>query len=142
MNPPVRLCSKFVLTRTRLCVIIKRLFLNFACSPMRFFFHAKGIALMDKRDTQKIKQDFTVRRTRQIIAIATAAILVLLVAALYKRPDLFGTYSKDTLALAQVFLILAFINFTAFNWRCPSCKKHIGNNINQRVCKQCGVRLQ
>jgi hypothetical protein len=53
---------------------------------MSSFFDAKGISQMGKRDIQKIKQDFTVRQTRRIIAIATAVILVLLVAILYKRP--------------------------------------------------------
>lgn len=96
---------------------------------------------MDKRD-QKVKQDFVVRRTRQLLAIATAVVLVLLVAMLYKRSDVFGEFSKGTLVWVQLLLILAFINFTAFNWRCPSCKKYMGNDINRRVCKQCGARLQ
>jgi peptidoglycan/LPS O-acetylase OafA/YrhL len=97
---------------------------------------------MEKRDAQTIMREFTVRRTRQIIAIATAVFLVLLFAVLYKRPDLFGEFSKDTLFLAQVLLILAFLNFTAFNWLCPSCKKYLGSDMNRRVCKQCGARLR
>jgi Mn2+/Fe2+ NRAMP family transporter len=97
---------------------------------------------MSKKDTQKIMQEFLVRRTRQLIAIGAAAILVLLVAMLYKRSDLFGEFSKNTLAFAQILIILAFINFTAFNWRCPSCKKYMGNDMNPRGCKKCGVRLQ
>jgi rRNA maturation endonuclease Nob1 len=28
------------------------------------------------------------------------------------------------------------------NWRCPSCKKYLGKNINRHTCKQCGNRLQ
>lgn len=97
---------------------------------------------MDKRDKQKIKQDFTVRQTRQFIAITAAACLVLLVAVLYKRSDLFGAFSKGALVSVQILLILAFINFTAYNWRCPSCKRYLGYDINKRVCKQCGARLQ
>ncbi len=97
---------------------------------------------MNKKDSQKIMQDFIVRRTRQFIAIVAAVILVLLVAMLYKRSDLFGEFSKNILAFAQILIILAFINFTAFNWRCPSCKKYMGNDMNPRGCKKCGTRLQ
>jgi hypothetical protein len=97
---------------------------------------------MSKKDTQKIRQDFLVRRTRQLIAIAAGVVLVLLIAMLYKRPDLFGEFSQTTLAFAQIVVILAFINFTAFNWRCPACKKYLGNDMNPRGCKNCGARLQ
>jgi len=97
---------------------------------------------MSKKDSQKIMKDFLVRRTRQFIAIVAAVILVLLVAMLYKRSDLFGEFSKNTLAFAQIVIILVFINFTAFNWRCPSCKKYMGHDMNPRGCKNCGTRLQ
>jgi len=97
---------------------------------------------MSRGNSQKNMQAFIVRRTRQFIAIVAAIIFVLLVAMLYKRSDLFGEFSKNTLAFAQILIILAFINFTAFNWRCPSCKKYMGNDMNPRGCKKCGVRLQ
>lgn len=97
---------------------------------------------MKKRDAQTIMREFTVRRTRQIIAIATAVFLVLLIAVLYKRPDLFGEFSRGALALTQGLLILAFVNFTAYNWLCPSCKKYLGSDMNRRVCRQCGTRLR
>ncbi len=97
---------------------------------------------MRKKDAQTIMRDFAVRRTRQIIAIAATLILVLLLAVLYKRPDLLGAFSKDTLVSVQILLILAFLNFTALNWQCPSCKKYLGNDLNKRACKQCGSRLR
>ena len=97
---------------------------------------------MEKRDAQTIMRDFAVRRTRQIIAIAAALFLVLLLAVLYKRPDLLGAFSKDTLVSVQVLIVLAFLNFSALNWQCPSCKKYLGNDLNRRVCKQCRARLR
>ncbi len=87
-------------------------------------------------------QDFRVRQTRQILAIAAALFLVLLAAVVYKRPDLFGVIPKSTLFGVQALLIAAFIGFTAVNWRCPSCHKFLGNDIHREVCRRCGARLR
>jgi hypothetical protein len=96
----------------------------------------------EKKEAQTIMRDFAVRRTRQIIALVAVFFLVLLPAVLYKRPDLLGAFSKDTLVSVQILIVLAFVNFTAFNWQCPSCKKYLGGDMNRRVCKHCGVRLR
>jgi hypothetical protein len=42
----------------------------------------------------------------------------------------------------QIVLISAFIVFSAFNWRCPSCKKYLGNDISRRICKHCRTKLR
>ena len=102
----------------------------------------RDIVRMENKDEQTVRREFIVRQTRQIIAIAAALFLVLLFAVLYKRPDLFGNFSKDTLAVLQVLLVIVFLNFTAFNWRCPSCRRYLGSDINRRVCRRCGARLQ
>jgi rRNA maturation endonuclease Nob1 len=39
-------------------------------------------------------------------------------------------------------VIIAFIGFSAFNWRCPSCKRYLGADINRHMCKKCGTRLR
>ena len=97
---------------------------------------------MGTKDDQNIKRDFAVRRSRQIIAIAAVIVLLLLLALLYKRPDILGEFTKKNLVLAQLLVVLAFINFTAFNWICPSCKKYLGSDISRRVCKKCKARLR
>ena len=97
---------------------------------------------MDKRDNKQIMREFRLRQNRQIIAIAAALFLVIFLAVLYKRPDRFGEFSKNTLLAAQIVLITAFIVFTAFNWRCPSCNKYLGKDIDRRICKHCGTRLR
>ncbi len=97
---------------------------------------------MGKKDRDRIAQDFRSRQNRQFIAIAAALFLVLLSAVVYRRPDLFGEFSKSTLFGAQVAIIAAFIGFTGFNWRCPSCTKYLGNDINRLICKKCGARLR
>ena len=97
---------------------------------------------MQKKDDKQTRQDFEVRQSRQILAIAITLFLVLLLAVIYKRPDRFGEFSKGTLFGLQVVIISAFIGFTALNWRCPSCKKYLGKDISKRICRHCKTRLR
>ncbi len=97
---------------------------------------------MQKRDNKQIMRDFGLRQSRQFRAIEATLLLLLFLTFLYKRPDLFGEFSKNTIFAAHIVLIAAFIGFSAFNWRCPSCNKYPGSNINRRICKQCGTRLR
>ena len=99
--------------------------------------------MTQKKDDNQIRRQFHVRQTRQIIAIALALFVVMLAAVLYKRPGVFGIgISQNALFGAQVVSIVAFLGFTAYNWACPSCNKSLGNDINRKVCKKCGARLQ
>jgi ribosomal protein S27AE len=97
---------------------------------------------MQKRDDNKIRQEYRARQNRQIVAIAAAMFVVLLSAVLYKRPDLLGAISGRTLFGLQVVSIASFVVFTAYNWRCPSCDKHLGSNVHRQRCGKCGTRLQ
>jgi len=97
--------------------------------------------MIQKKDEQQIRHQFHVRQNRQIIAITIAIFLVLLAAVLYKRP-LFGEVSKGTLFGMQIMTVAAFLWFTAANWKCPACNKGLGSDINRRVCRKCGARLQ
>jgi len=95
-----------------------------------------------KRDDSKIMVEFKARQDRQIVAIAIAMFLMLLAAVLYKRPDLLGEFSGRTLFGLQAISIASFLVFTAYNWRCPSCDKHLGGNVHRQRCGKCGSRLQ
>ena len=97
--------------------------------------------MIQKKEEQQILHQFHIRQSRQIIAIAIALFLVLLAAVLYKRP-LFGELSKETLFGTQIAAIAVFLVFTAVNWKCPSCNKSLGSNINKPVCGKCGARLR
>jgi hypothetical protein len=98
--------------------------------------------MMQKRDDRQIKQDFKLRQNRQFLAISLTVLLLVFLTLLYKRPDLFGEFSKNSVFATEVLLIAAFIVFSAFNWRCPSCNKYLGNDINRHICKNCGTRLR
>jgi hypothetical protein len=96
---------------------------------------------MQKRDDET-KREFLMHQIRQFLAIGGALFLVLFLAIVYKHHDLFGEYSNNTLIAAQLVVISAFIGFTVFNWRCPLCKKYLGNDIFIRVCRHCKTRLR
>jgi hypothetical protein len=100
------------------------------------------IAMMQERDNKRIMWDFGLRKGRQFLAIAATLVLLLFLVLLHKHPDLIGEFSKDTIFAAQIVLIAAFIGFSALNWRCPSCKKYLGNDISRRICKHCGTQLR
>ncbi|HXX56565.1 MAG TPA: hypothetical protein VEI96_01025 [Thermodesulfovibrionales bacterium] len=85
---------------------------------------------------------FRMLRTRQLIALSVTLVLLVLLALLYRRPDLFGEFSKGAIDTAQIVLIMAFIAFSVFNWRCPACKKYLGSDISRRTCRRCGARLR
>jgi len=97
---------------------------------------------MKQRDDKDIKREFRLRQTRQIIAMTVALFIVLLAVVLFKRPDLVGPVSRGTVFGMQAISIAAFLGFTSYNWRCPACGKYLGNDINRRQCRKCGVRLQ
>ncbi len=97
---------------------------------------------MQKRDDERIKREFGVRQSRQFLAIAVTLVLLLFLTLLHKRADLFGELPKQTILAAQIVVIAAFIGFSAFNWRCPACKKYLGADIGRRICRRCGSRLR
>jgi len=86
-------------------------------------------------------RDFNIRRRRQLLAIGVALFLVLFLALLYKYPVL-GELSKNTVFGAQVIVIGAFIGFTSMNWKCPSCNKFLGHDIDLHICRKCRNRLR
>jgi tRNA(Ile2) C34 agmatinyltransferase TiaS len=99
-------------------------------------------ASVEKRDDKKIIEVFKTRQDRQIVAIAAAMFFMLLAAVIYKRPDLLGAISGRTLFGLQLISIASFLVYTAYNWRCPSCNKHLGGNVHRLRCGKCGSRLQ
>ena len=93
-------------------------------------------------DKELIKREYRVRQTRQIIAMSVALFLVLLVAVIYRRPDLFGAFSRESLFAGQAIAIAVFLGFTSWNWRCPACSAYLSSDIYRRRCKKCGAHLQ
>ncbi|MBF0506109.1 MAG: hypothetical protein HQL09_04675 [Nitrospirae bacterium] len=97
---------------------------------------------MEKKDNKESMRVFNLRRDRELLAIAVTLCLLLFLALLHRRPDLLGTFSKNSIVGAQIMSLSAFIGFSVFNWRCPSCNKYLGPDINRRICNKCGTRLR
>jgi len=98
--------------------------------------------MTQKKDPDKIMQEFRQRQSRQFIAIAATLFIICLCAVIYKRPDIFGEFSTSTLVGAQIVIIASYVVYTAVNWICPSCGKYLGSDINRKFCKKCKARLQ
>lgn len=103
---------------------------------------ARQKELKQKKDPEQIIKEFRVRQNRQFLAIALSLFAVLLCAVIFKRPDLFGEFSKGALFGTQAIIIGSYIGFTSQNWICPACGKYLGTDINRKICKKCGARLQ
>lgn len=97
---------------------------------------------MEQKDSAQIKLEFALRRRRQLLAIVATFIFLLLLALLDRRQDIFVVFARNDILAAQIILLGAFIWFSIYNWRCPSCKNNLGPDINRRVCRQCKARLQ
>ena len=100
------------------------------------------IAVKQNKDHTQIMQDFRVRKSRQVRAIAAALLLIIFLAVIYNRPGPFGNLSKNTIFSIQAMVIAVFFGFTSVNWRCPSCNKYLGRDINKLGCRKCGTRFQ
>ena len=98
--------------------------------------------MMQHRDNARMRREFRKRQGIQFLSIAVALLLIVLLALVQKRPDLFGEISKKTIAGLQLIVIAAFIGVTLVNWRCPACRKYLGPDINRAQCKKCGFRLR
>jgi len=115
---------------------------NIGAMPDILFSGGGNIIVMQERDSKKIMRDFRLRLSRQFLAIATTLVLLLFLALLHKHPDLLGNFTKNTIFAAQIVLIATFVGFSAFNWRCPLCKKYLGKDISRSICRHCGTRLR
>ncbi|MEW6586421.1 MAG: hypothetical protein AB1442_12525 [Nitrospirota bacterium] len=98
--------------------------------------------MKQERDDKKVMQDFKIRQGRQFFAIGMTLFFLIVLVLFHKHPDLLWEFSKGVVFSAQIVVVTGFICFSAFNWRCPSCNRYLGADINRRVCKRCGTKLQ
>ena len=123
-------------------LILKSSFCDGIIGAQLHFFLCRETIMKQKKDNKQILQDFRVCLNLQYLAISITLFLLILLVLLYRRPDIFGDFSKNAIVLTQILLVGAFVAFSAHNWRCPSCKKYLGSNIHRTACRHCGARLR
>jgi hypothetical protein len=96
-----------------------------------------------KKESEETNRIFAKIRGRQLLGVTAAIWTIIVVAVLSRRPDLVGFIEKGKASLIQILVILAFVCFSAWNWRCPSCNRYLGADFGKkRLCRKCGTRLQ
>src|SRR6266508_6960590 len=91
-----------------------------------------------------VKEDFAVRRKRQII-LAVPLVVIIVGFAVLTDEENGGVLLGMPVALtvpAFLVLVAGAIIFSLRNWRCPACDKYLGKGMNPRFCPKCGVALQ
>ena len=97
--------------------------------------------LLNQNPEEKIKSDFKIRKTRQIIAIfPTIASMFVILFVADKNPD--KSIMGIPLLPVSVVVVVSVLIFSLWNWRCPSCNRYIGKAINPKFCSKCGIKLQ
>jgi transposase-like protein len=96
---------------------------------------------MQHEASQQIIREFKLRQSRQLLAIPLTVLLMIFLALLHKRPDLFGELPRDMITAGQLAVIAVFVVFSFVNWRCPACGKFQGGDVYRIKCKKCGSRL-
>jgi hypothetical protein len=90
------------------------------------------------------KQQFAVRRKRQIILAIPLIALVLGFAVLTDERNQVTLPGVPASMVPPVFLavVAGALLFSLRNWRCPACDKYLGKGVSPRFCPKCGVALQ
>jgi hypothetical protein len=98
---------------------------------------------VDHTEEQKaqFKQEFAVRRKRQMILAVPLVVLVLL-AILSDRGGgaIFGI-PRQTIGMGFFIFVVGALMFSFRNWRCPACDRYLGKGTPS-YCPKCGVELQ
>lgn len=105
----------------------------------------RGTSEYTEEQKAEFRQQFSIRRKRQIILTVPLVALSLGFAALVDERS--GSISILGLPLsvagpALLAFVLGAVVFTFKNWQCPACDRYLGKGINPRFCTKCGAGLQ
>lgn len=97
----------------------------------------------DKPLDQKIATQFKTRRTRQFLVAAPVVVVLLGIYWLADHPQtsIAGVPSHGVILFGFAMITGAII-FSFTNWRCPSCNKYLGKEMNPKFCSKCGIKLR
>lgn len=61
---------------------------------------------------------------------------------LLDKTDSSAGLQSTVLIIGACAFTLAAVGFSVWNWRCPSCDRYLGRNMNLKICGNCGFRLR
>lgn len=96
-----------------------------------------------EEEKASFKQEFAVRRRKQIILIVPLVALIGFAVLVDQRNG--GVVLGIPAAVAGPALLVlvgAAVVFSFWNWRCPACNKYLGKGLGPRFCPKCGVPLE
>ena len=90
-----------------------------------------------------VKQEFAIRRKRQILLAIPLVAMALFVGLLEDKAGN-AVMGISTSVIGPVFavLVVGAIGFSLRNWRCPACNGYLGKRLNPHFCVKCGAALQ
>ncbi len=91
---------------------------------------------------EQFKQEFAVKRRRQLMLSAPLVIVVVLFMLADNRRGAPLLVLPPAVMWAGLGLILFGLVFSFKNWRCPACGKYLGRSFGPRHCPKCGVALR
>ena len=113
-----------------------------------------------EQQKKEFKNQFAKKRRKQLIVAVLCSILSIPPLAAFALYELnIIAFEAIPLPTLQIFVLILFavlvsvIIFTKKNWRCPACKKDLGNDsnsiffligkdLNIIFCPNCGIRLK
>ena len=99
-----------------------------------------------KEQAQKLQAEFHVRWkwqvARQVLA-GVAALLIIGPQALDFPESVLGIPVSETVVFVIGMAILILISVSSLlHWRCPGCKKWLGQWLGPDICPKCGLLLK
>lgn len=50
--------------------------------------------------------------------------------------------TRTIIVIAMITVTLGALAFSFYNWRCPSCGKHLGRAVDPLTCRKCGYKFR
>jgi len=91
----------------------------------------------------QVIEEFKQRRTRQWIAAipGVVAFLLFYLALRHHESPVPGLNPQVLTGVAGV-VVVAYVIFSIWNWRCPACNRYLGKGMNPAFCAKCGAKLK
>ena len=90
-----------------------------------------------------VQDEFKKRKKKQIIIAAILVpAMIMMVFTSEAQYEVIEGVENQTFTFLGLGAIIGGVIFSLINWRCPSCSKYLGKNINPKFCTHCGTELQ